>query len=236
MLSRVEKALPENATILDVGCGSGSWVMDMAIDYPNARVTGLDIMDMFPAMIRPENVTFELANVLDGIPYPDSSFDFVHMRLMISAFRKEEWPFVITEIRRVLKPGGLAQFFESDFTYKGQSPAIDSLISELLRLMEERGQNPWVASQLGEMLKEKAFDHIELDQRKIDYADTVNPISREMLWNWKNVFMSLKPFLNEHLNATSQEYEEIVKQFAKECHQYGWSVNVLGYFAHKPLH
>ncbi|KAL0074339.1 S-adenosyl-L-methionine-dependent methyltransferase [Phycomyces blakesleeanus] len=213
ILSRVEQTLPQDAYILDVGCGSGSW--DMAIDFPNSRVIGLDMMDMFPTMIRPENVIFELVNVLDGIPYPDNTFDFVHMRLMLSAFRKQEWPLVITEIYRVLKPGGIVQLFESDFT--------------------EREQDPWIAAQLGDLLRQQSFENIELDLRKIDYGEASNPISKEMLWNWKIVFLALKPYINLHFNASSQEYDDMVKQFSKECHKYGWVVKTLAYFAQKPL-
>jgi ubiquinone/menaquinone biosynthesis C-methylase UbiE len=88
----------------------------MAIEHPGCHVTGVDMSDMFPATIRPENVKFELLNVLDGLPYPDNSFDFIHMRLLIAALRSNEWPIVLTEIRRVLKPGGLLQLVESDFT------------------------------------------------------------------------------------------------------------------------
>lgn len=88
----------------------------MAIEFPEYQVTGLDMADMFPTTIVPENVSFDLHNVLDGLPYPDNSFDFIHMRLMIVALRSTEWPFVLNEIFRVLKPGGLVQLVESDFT------------------------------------------------------------------------------------------------------------------------
>ncbi len=90
----------------------------MAIDHPEFEMTGVDMADMFPTTIRPENVKFELLNILDGLPYPDNSFDFVHMRLMIIAFRSTEWPVVLKEIFRVLKPGGLVQLVESDFTVR----------------------------------------------------------------------------------------------------------------------
>lgn len=88
----------------------------MAIDYPQYKITGLDMADMFPTTIRPENVKFELHNILNGLPYPDQTFDYVHMRLLITGLRTEEWPTVIAEIHRVLKPGGLVQLVESDFT------------------------------------------------------------------------------------------------------------------------
>lgn len=90
----------------------------MAIEHPDAHVTGLDMADMFPTTIRPENVTFQQHNLLDGLPYDDNTFDFVHMRQLIVALRASEWPAILVEIRRVLKPGGLVQLMESDFTVR----------------------------------------------------------------------------------------------------------------------
>lgn len=91
---------------------------EMAIDNPNAHVTGIDMADMFPTAIRPENVTFQLTNIIDGLPYDDNTFDFVHMRQLIVGLRATEWPNVVAEIFRVLKPGGLVQLVESDFTVR----------------------------------------------------------------------------------------------------------------------
>ncbi|KAG0180845.1 hypothetical protein DFQ28_000335 [Apophysomyces sp. BC1034] len=118
ILPRVLQDLPTKAEILDIGCGSGSWVMEVAIDHPSAHVIGVDIADMFPMTIRPENVQFQLHNVLQGLPFEDNTFDFVHMRLMIGALRNNEWPMVLAEIDRVLKPAGYVQLVEGDFTVR----------------------------------------------------------------------------------------------------------------------
>lgn len=90
----------------------------MAIDHPQYHITGLDMADMFPTAIRPENVKFDLHNIVNGLPYPDNTFDYVNMRLLIVSLKTTEWPMVIAEIFRVLKPGGLVQLVESDFTVK----------------------------------------------------------------------------------------------------------------------
>ncbi|KAJ1548494.1 hypothetical protein HK405_002971, partial [Cladochytrium tenue] len=55
-----------NAKILDVGCGAGSWAIDMAKQFPHASVTGVDLVSYeHPSL--PGNVTLELGNVLEGL-------------------------------------------------------------------------------------------------------------------------------------------------------------------------
>ncbi|KAI8384566.1 S-adenosyl-L-methionine-dependent methyltransferase [Radiomyces spectabilis] len=214
-LSYVQENLTLEAKILDIGCGSGSWVMEMAIDHPHAHVTGIDMADMFPTMIRPENVKFELANVLNGIPYPDNTFDFVHMRLLIAAFREHEWPLVIAEIFRVLKPNGLVQLMESDFTV-------------------QRRQDPYIGSKLAKLLTNASFNIEMEDVRVLDYGDDENPVSREMLWNWKNAMHSLKPLLGHRVTQHPDQYDMVVDRFIQDCDRYHWYVKLWAYCGRKP--
>ncbi|KAG1474076.1 hypothetical protein G6F56_000568 [Rhizopus delemar] len=67
--------LENGAKVLDLGCGPGTWIMDMATEHPNSDFTGIDMSDVFPSNIRPANVSFKLANVLDGLPFEDHTFD-----------------------------------------------------------------------------------------------------------------------------------------------------------------
>lgn len=61
----------------------------------------------------PKQFTFTIGNVVEGLPYEDHTFDFVHMRLLVLSLREEEWPLAIKEAVRVTKPGGYLQFVES---------------------------------------------------------------------------------------------------------------------------
>ncbi|KAI7857000.1 S-adenosyl-L-methionine-dependent methyltransferase [Circinella umbellata] len=215
ILPYVEQRLPDDANILDLGCGSGSWVMEMAIEHPNARVTGIDMSDMFPAAIRPENVTFKLTNIIDGLPYDDNTFDFVHMRQLIVGLRATEWPNVITEIFRVLKPGGLVQLVESDFTV-------------------DRGQDPWIASKLEQLLSDRTFDDIHQETRTIEFGKEGDPIAGEMMWSWKSAMRSLKPFLADRLLKNPDEYNVVIERYFQECTHYHWHMKIWALCARKP--
>ncbi|CAO3655878.1 unnamed protein product [Mucor fragilis] len=104
----------EGLEVLDVCCGPATWLCETSLEYPNCNFTGIDMCSLWPQVIRPVNLTFTEANVLQGIPYPDKTFDFVQMRFVVLAFRTNEWPFIISEIKRVLKDGGCFQCVELD--------------------------------------------------------------------------------------------------------------------------
>jgi SAM-dependent methyltransferase len=38
--------LDDNCHVLDVGCGPGSWLLDLATSYPNSKFVGIDVVDM----------------------------------------------------------------------------------------------------------------------------------------------------------------------------------------------
>ena len=78
----------------------------MADSYPHAKFTGIDISPIQPLQVKPKNFTFVQANLLNGLPFADDSFDFVFQRLLVGAIPKNKWPFIINELTRVLKPGG----------------------------------------------------------------------------------------------------------------------------------
>src|SRR5262249_2787590 len=104
-------------SILDVGTGTGRWAWEMAAAFPQAHVIGLDInqppSDAVPGReVNPPNSAFRLANVLEGLPFPDGRFDFVHMRLMILALPADRWAFVVNELARVTRLGGWVESVE----------------------------------------------------------------------------------------------------------------------------
>jgi ubiquinone/menaquinone biosynthesis C-methylase UbiE len=95
------KPAPERA--LDAGAGTGEGTLLIAREFPQARVRGVDISEEMIRAARdkvrldPEGrVAFRVADAAD-LPYEDDSFDLVtHLNM----------PPFITEVARVLRPGG----------------------------------------------------------------------------------------------------------------------------------
>ncbi|CAO3701528.1 unnamed protein product [Rhizopus stolonifer] len=134
--------LEKGVKVLDVGCGSCVWIMDMITDYPNCEYHGCDIEDITNKLLRLDKFTFTYGNVVIGLPYEDNTFDFIYMRLFMYALRAEEWAPAISEVIRVVKPGGMIQFFEAGIEASDNSCyAYDKLVKALNTIAISRGQN-----------------------------------------------------------------------------------------------
>lgn len=97
-------------TILDVGCGGGWLVGELASRVPQGRAVGMDLSDEMLAHARRNSASVRNAKFIvgsaDAIPRPADSFDKV-----ISVESSYYWPDPaagIREIFRVLRPGGSA--------------------------------------------------------------------------------------------------------------------------------
>jgi len=111
--------LPKNAQILDLGCGPGGWVLDVAYECPDAEVAGVDISNLMieyaNARARSQhllNASFGVMNLRHPLDFADASFDLVNARLLVAALKREEWEPLLAECSRVLKPGGLLRMTE----------------------------------------------------------------------------------------------------------------------------
>ncbi|KAI8082848.1 S-adenosyl-L-methionine-dependent methyltransferase [Halteromyces radiatus] len=221
--------------VLDCGCGPGTWIMDVATEYPNIQLTGIDISDVFPTSIRPPNVNFCLGNLLERLPFEDNTFDFIHVRLFIAALRKEEWPLALEELFRVLKPGGILISTECSQIGPGRD-FINEFAILIAKFMESRGQEPEIAAMLPDLLVSKGYELIDSVKQVINLGAN-DSLSREFLYDVINLTRNAKPFIAPHLNLTTdQEYNDMVNKLTIECQkepQAQWSFTST--VARKPL-
>ncbi|KAI8332079.1 S-adenosyl-L-methionine-dependent methyltransferase [Chlamydoabsidia padenii] len=229
-------SMDDKATkVLDCGCGPGAWVTDVAKDYPDCQLTGVDISDVFPTGIQSSNVCFKLGNVLTGLPFDDNMFDFIYIRLLILALRVEEWPIVFKELRRILKPGGVIQSLECYPLGHGREFPMN-VSARVMTSMKRRGQDPLVCAEIPSLLHEAGFEIVETVLKGVHLGQN-DPTSREFLVGIINTYRSLKPFMAPQLNLkTDEEYDEFLKKLSVEYQKepqtrWDWTSNL----ARKPF-
>ncbi|CAO3649558.1 unnamed protein product [Mucor hiemalis] len=214
ILTSVAKNLDFNSDIkvLDVGCGSGSWIMDMILDYPKCDYQGCDIVQVTNTNIT-SRFKFSYGNVLEGLDFPDNTFDFVHMRLFILALREVEWPVAIKEILRVTKPGGIIQLLEFDLKMTGGgNVAIEKAMNGIHSACKARGQDPRIALQLERMVSENEnAEVIQVDYRSIDMTSNTNA-AKKFLWDWREGIKSMLPVLGPRIGLEDEDKQQVFLQ------------------------
>ncbi|KAG8702589.1 hypothetical protein FRC09_004657 [Ceratobasidium sp. 395] len=93
-----------NPRVLDIRTQEGSWVQEVAAEFPHAHFISLDVVPMIPHVPRP-NITFEVYDLYAGLAEPDDSFDVVHARDCIGSVKN--YDMLLREFHRILRPGGL---------------------------------------------------------------------------------------------------------------------------------
>lgn len=109
----LDPSTPGEKRILDLGCGTGGWAIDMATKFPHAVVTGVDVaptpLDMDTL---PPNLSFEIDDVNLGLEHFHNQFDLVHMRCVMGGITDMDK--TLRDIQLCLKPGGILIVIDGD--------------------------------------------------------------------------------------------------------------------------
>src|SRR5204863_2086844 len=82
-----EQILSRLHDVLDIACGPGGWVLELAQAFPDMQVTGLDIsqgmIDYATVLAQAsglDNTHFRVGSAIEPLDFPDASFDLVNSR------------------------------------------------------------------------------------------------------------------------------------------------------------
>lgn len=104
---------------LDVCCGTADWTVALAeAAGPEGHVTGLDFSANMLESAKPKTAPYENITLIEGnamsLPFDDNSFDYVTIGFGLR--NVPDYVTVLKEMRRVLKPGGIAVCLETSQT------------------------------------------------------------------------------------------------------------------------
>ncbi|HEU4478538.1 MAG TPA: class I SAM-dependent methyltransferase [Pyrinomonadaceae bacterium] len=149
------------AMVLDVGCGSG-WAARLIAEQANkGHVIGIDVSDEMVRVAREQsssvaNVEFQVASA-EKLPFPNNTF--THAFSMESLYYYADIGKAVSEIGRVLKPGGL--FITVVDLYK-ENPPTHQWIETLKVPVQLLGIEDY-----GSLLAQAGFENIR-DERLFD--------------------------------------------------------------------
>ncbi len=134
LLERLDGLNFSPESILDLGCGTGLQAQRLRQQRPDARVIALDASASMLAQAGKRQGwwrrRFErVCARAEALPLGDASFDLVHANLVLGWC--PDWPAVLGQLRRVLRPGGMllvSTLGLDTLTELRQTPLADQLL------------------------------------------------------------------------------------------------------------
>jgi ubiquinone/menaquinone biosynthesis C-methylase UbiE len=113
--------------VLDLACGTGAFLSDLAVAFPRARLVGVDLSPAYIAEARSaaSGAAFAQAKA-EQLPFADASLDAVSAVYLFHELPPKVRAAVAAEIARVLRPGGL--FALADSIQAADEPRLARLI------------------------------------------------------------------------------------------------------------
>ncbi|CAG8520309.1 8468_t:CDS:2 [Ambispora gerdemannii] len=207
----IQNIIKPGSKLLDLGCGSGQWTLEMAQEFPYARVFGIDINTNFPTLIKPLNAHFIVGNVTEGLPWEDNYFDFVWIRYLCVGVKDADWQNLYLEVRRVLKPGGILEHHECDGLTEISGPKLKNFQNHFEEAMISRGLNFRLACQLSERVTNAGFKDAQSSYISVAVGKHGGKIGEIWATNLKAGTLSIKPLLAKLLKLTDNEYDSTVQ-------------------------
>ena len=158
--------LKAGESVLDVGCGSGLLAYDMsALVGAGGRVVGIDNSPDMLMLAKQRCADLPQVQLkqseADSLPEDAESFHAVtcvQVLLYLS-----DVPAALSEMYRVLKPGGRIAIIETDWRGTVLNSFDDSLTRIILAASENTKSNPNLPTQLGPLMNAQGFSAIKVD-------------------------------------------------------------------------
>lgn len=100
-----------NISALDVGCGIGNYHPLLAASF--GELAGVDVSESSIETARQRNAQVAYKSYDGGVlPYDAGTFDLTFAICVLHHVPIKQWELFVGEMRRVLKPGGMALIFE----------------------------------------------------------------------------------------------------------------------------
>ncbi len=145
--------------ILDVGCGTGRFLMQLQRALPSARLFGLDLsapyLSRAAARLAGQGVSLVNDNA-ESMPWADAHFDAVSSIFLFHELPPDARRRVAREVWRVLAPGG--RFVVSDSAQLADSPELEEVLRSFPAAYHEPYYKSYLRDDLSALLRESGFE------------------------------------------------------------------------------
>jgi len=235
--------------VLDLACGPGGWVLEMARTFPHTQVTGVDVSTIMVDYAQTtaqsqalQNAHFLIMDIFAPLNFPDNSFDLINGRLLSSIVKRDSWPPLVSEMFRLCRGGGIMRLADSELPVTS-SPALEQLLQLLARAFQisERsfsndGKTLAVISHFSSFLRDAGFQNIQEYARTLDFS-AHTPLHAGFYQNTMSGFQVIKPFFIGLSLMSEVDYQLLYQQMLIETSapDFHASSDVLIAWGEKPI-
>jgi SAM-dependent methyltransferase len=208
--------------VLDVGSGTGRWAIEMANLFRRAEVVGLDInpppVDLLAERgieMRPPNYRFVAGNLLEGLPFADASFDYAHMRALVTAIPHERWPYVIGELARMTRLGGWVESLEVTFL-EGGGPAVNQLMAWLDATLSRRGVVFRDGGAVGSVMQAVGLSRVTVRTEAMPCGESGGRVGKMLATDWISVLRGIGGMTVAQGITSAEAFEQTLEAAQQE--------------------
>ena len=217
--------------ILDIACGSGGWVLDVAFAYPHIQVEGIDtsrtLIEYARARARSQKITnaqFTIMNALQPLAFPDNAFDVVNARLLMAVVPPDDWPALLQECLRITRPGGTIRLTEWELSltnsaaYEKMGRLFAAALYRAGRSFSPDGYRFGMLPMLGHFLRNIGCEDVQHKAHVLDFSFGATNYE-EGYQNSRVTFSQVKPLLTQSGVVSPEEYDELYNYLLAEMRQ-----------------
>ena len=225
------EAIEELHDVLDIGCGPGGWVLEMAYANANLHAVGIDIsqgmIDYANTLARAnglDNAHFHVANAVDPLGFPDASFDLVNARQIEGVIPAAAWPGLLKEMVRVSRPGGIIRLTGNEWGVTNcsayetlQAWVIQGYVNFALNLGVD-ARNYGVTTMLGRYLRDVGCTNVQERPSFMDISAGAEQ-HQGAYKMWELALELIEPFFLAAGVTTKETLEQVKRQLSLEMGQ-----------------
>ena len=226
--------LPRNARVLDVGSGTGEFSARVADAYPEARVTGVELLPSSVEVARGKHahlaprLQFEVGDAF-ALKQPDNSFDLVANRHMVQSVPHVDR--ILAELVRVTRAGGRVHVLAEDYAMLHMmSGPLDPDVfwrKGPVEFAARTGTDSRIGRRAWSLMRAAGLLEVRVDYVIVDTLRVPRQVFADIITAWRDGYVDALATPEWPAATVRQHFDEIIASILNPEHYAVWHVPIV---------